>query len=99
MSPEIEKLAKSQDEIGFKNFTEGRISKHFQEIQQRRLEYAESFMNGKDWVKRSIAKLDIANHAFAVDLSKFHSARQERGRTPATGDQADEGGSASIVKD
>ena len=63
MSPEIKELAISQDEIGFVNFTEGRISKHFQEVQQRHLEHAESFMNGNDWVKRFITKLLQNTHS------------------------------------
>ena len=34
----------------------GEISKQFIEIQQRHLEYSDSFMNGKDWVKKSSQK-------------------------------------------
>ena len=63
MSPEVEKLAKSQDRMGFRNFTEGRISKHFVEIQQYHLEHADSYMNGSDWVKQLITKLLQITHS------------------------------------
>ena len=56
MSPELKKLAESQDKIGWRNLMEGRISKHFIEIQQRHLEYTDSFINGNDWVKSSFQK-------------------------------------------
>ena len=63
MSPELQKLAESQDKIGWRNLMEGRISKQFMEIQQRHLEYSDSFMNGKDWVKKFISKLLQITHS------------------------------------
>ena len=37
MSPQMANLARSQDIIGWKNFIEGRISKHFFDIQNEYL--------------------------------------------------------------
>ena len=70
MSPELQKLAESQDKIGWRNMMEGRISKQFMEIQQRHLEYSDSFMNGKDWVKNHLK--NITDNPLTVDLQKHN---------------------------
>ena len=57
MSSKLKALAKSQDQTGWKNFTEGHISTHFYKIQTFHLTMSSSFLNGTDWTKQFITKI------------------------------------------
>ena len=57
MSPAILRLARCQDEIGWREMLEGMISKEFREIQTAHCMVAPCAMNGDDWVKQFTAKL------------------------------------------
>ena len=48
VSQKMRALAESQDKIGWKNFTEGYISTHFNNIQQFHLSMSSSYLNGVD---------------------------------------------------
>ena len=63
MSPAMARLAASQDKIGWRNFMEGRISKHFYPMQQLHLTSSPSFLNGGDWMKTFISKLLHITHS------------------------------------
>ena len=63
MSPQVLKLAKSQDVIGWKNFMEGRISKYFGKVQEEFLKSSDSLLNGQDWVKLLISKILRMTHS------------------------------------
>ena len=63
MSPAMTRLATSQDEIGWRNFTEGRISKEFHKIQQLHLMHSTSPLNGDDWVKQFISRVLHITHS------------------------------------
>ena len=57
-------LAEDQDEIGWINFMEGKISKHFFRIQQTFLagSSSNSRINGRDWVTRFIREILTISH-------------------------------------
>ena len=55
MTPLMLSLAEDQDEIGWINFMEGKISKHFLLIQQAYLAGSNSRINGRDWITRFIS--------------------------------------------
>ncbi len=57
MSPKMIALARSQDIIGWRHFTEGYISTHFYNIQNFHLAMNSSFLNGTDWTKQVIFRL------------------------------------------
>ncbi len=63
MSSKLKALAESQDQIGWKNFTERRISTHFYEIQTFHLVMSSSFLNGTDWTKQFITKILQITHS------------------------------------
>ncbi len=63
MSSKLKALAESQDQIGWKNFTEGHISTHFYEIQTFHLMMSSSFINGTDWTKQFITKILQITHS------------------------------------
>jgi hypothetical protein len=56
-------LAKSQDEIGWRNFMEGRISTHFYSMQHYHLTLSASYLNGGDWMKQFIMKILHLTHS------------------------------------
>ncbi len=56
MSPQFKALAKSQDLIGWRDFTEGNISTYFYTIQSFHLKISSSYFNGRDWTKQFIYK-------------------------------------------
>jgi hypothetical protein len=62
MTPLIQALAEDQDEIGWINFMEGKISKHFFRIQQTFLAGSNSRINGRDWVTRFIREILTISH-------------------------------------
>jgi hypothetical protein len=57
MSPQFKALSKSQDLIGWRDFTEGHISMHFYAIQSFHLAMSSSNINGEDWTKQFISKI------------------------------------------
>ena len=63
MSPNVLLLAKEQDEIGWRNFMEGRISKRFYDIQSVFLADSSGYLNGRDWVKGFISRLLQITHS------------------------------------
>jgi hypothetical protein len=63
MSPQFKALARSQDLIGWREFTEGNISTHFYEIQSFHLAMSSNFLNGEDWTKQFISKLLQITHS------------------------------------
>jgi hypothetical protein len=63
MSHQFKALARSQDLIGWREFTEGNISTHFYEIQSFHLAMSSSFLNGEDWTKHFISKLLQITHS------------------------------------
>ena len=62
MTPLILTLAEDQDEIGWIDFMEGKISKHFLRIQQTYLAGSNSRINGRDWVTHFIKELLTISH-------------------------------------
>jgi hypothetical protein len=62
MSPKMMALARSQDIIGWRHFTEGYISIHFYNIQNFHLAMISSFPNGTDWAKQIISRLLYISH-------------------------------------
>ena len=64
MSPQMVNLARSQDiiEIGWKNFMEGRISRHFFGIQNEYLILGNHRINAEQWIKQSISKILHITH-------------------------------------
>ena len=63
MSPDILSLAKDQDEIGWRNFMEGRVSTRFYDIQTVFLADSSGHLNGRDWVKGFISRLLQITHS------------------------------------
>ena len=63
MSPQMRRLARSQDKIGWRNFMEGRISKEFFEIQGIYLVLGCHKLNGEQWVKQFIGKILHITHS------------------------------------
>ena len=63
MSSKMAALAASQDLIGWRNFTEGRISHHFFSIQQAHLATTSVRMNASDWTRKLITKILHLTHA------------------------------------
>ncbi len=63
MSAKMLALAKSQDIIGWRNFTEGRISTHFYEIQQFHLAMHSSYLSGANWTKQFISRILHITHS------------------------------------
>jgi hypothetical protein len=57
MSPQFKALAKSQDLIGWRDFTEGYISTHFYAIQYFCLAMSSNNLNREDWTKQFISKI------------------------------------------
>ena len=63
MSEGMKMLAISQDIIGWHNFMEGRISRHFYNIQCVHLAMSSSYLNGKDWTKHFIDRILRITHS------------------------------------
>ena len=77
MSPNIKALAVSQDKIGWRNFTEGRITKEFYQMQAQHLASGTSFLNGEDWVKQLISRiLHITHSRWILRNFSLHDKRQ-----------------------
>ena len=56
-------LAKSQDKIGWRNLMEGRFSKHFYKMQSIHLDFGSTYLNGEDWVKKTISQVLHITHS------------------------------------
>jgi hypothetical protein len=77
MSSKLKVLAESQDQIGWRNFTEGHISTHFYKIQTFHLTMSSSFLNGTDWTKQFITKiLQIMHSQWIYQNILVHNKRQ-----------------------
>jgi hypothetical protein len=77
MCSKLKALAESQDQIGWKNFTEGHISTHFYKIQTFYLMMSSSFLNGTDWTKQFITKiLQIMHSQWIYRNILLHDKRQ-----------------------
>ena len=63
MSTAMQRLANSQDEIGWRKMLEGMVSKEFREIQTAHCMLAPCAMNGDDWVKQFVGKLLLISHS------------------------------------
>ena len=63
VSPQMRRLAKSQDKIGWRNFMEGRISKEFFEIQGVYLALGCHKLNEEQRVKQFIGKILHITHS------------------------------------
>jgi len=63
MSESMYRLAKSQDTIGWRQFTEGYISKEFQKRQTFHLQMSSSRLNGSDWTKQLTSKILQITHS------------------------------------
>ena len=63
MSTAMQRLANSQDEIGWREMLEGMVSKEFREIQTAHCMLAPCAMNGDDWVKQFVGKLLLISHS------------------------------------
>ena len=63
MSPQMTCLAKSQDIIGWKNFMEGRISRHFFDVQNEYLTLGNHRMDAEQWTKQLISKILHITHS------------------------------------
>ena len=63
MLPQMLRLARSQDLIGWRNFMEGRISKDFYNLQHMHLETSSSFLNGGDWMRQFISRVLHITHS------------------------------------
>ena len=58
MSPQMTSLSKSQDIIGWKNFMEGRISRHFFEIQNEYFTLGNDRIDAEQWTRRQFTLHD-----------------------------------------
>jgi hypothetical protein len=77
MSSKLKALAESQDQIGWKNFTEVHISTHFYEIQTFHLVMSSSFLNRTDWTKQFITKiLQIMHSQWIYQNISLHNKNQ-----------------------
>ena len=81
-------LAKSQDVIGWRNFTKGRISRHFLDIQHEYLTLGCHKTNSEQWVRQFISKTLHITHSQQVfrnftlhDKQKGGSRRKELSET------------------
>ena len=63
MSPQMSQLAKSQDIIGWKNFMEGRISRHFFDMQNEYLTTGNHRINAEQWSRQLISKILHITHS------------------------------------
>ena len=63
MSPQMTSLAKSQDIIGWKNFMEGRISRHFFDVQNEYLTLGNHRMDAEQWTRQFISKILHITHS------------------------------------
>ena len=76
MSPQFKALVISQDIIGWREFTEGRILTHFYAIQSFHLAMSSSYLNGEEWTKQFISKiLQITQSQWIFRNKSFHDRK------------------------
>jgi hypothetical protein len=76
MSPQFKALANSQDIIGWRDFTEGHISKHFYAIQMFHLTMSSSYLNEEDWTKQFVSKILQLTHSLWIFRNiSYHDKR------------------------
>lgn len=63
MSPAMMKVATSQDTIGWRNFMEGRVSKHIMLLQRRHLLESSSRLTTTSWMKQFISRVLHITHS------------------------------------
>ena len=63
MSSSMKEIAKEQDIIGWRNFTEGRVCTAIKRVQGAHLAHSESLLNADMWMKGFISKLLHMTHA------------------------------------
>jgi len=63
MSDSMYQLAKSQDKIGWRRFTEGCVSKELQKRQSFHLQMSSSRLNGSDWTRQLISRILQITHS------------------------------------
>ena len=70
-------LAHKQDAIGWDDFLEGKITKHFQIVQARYLPRCPTMLNASDWAKRFIDQLIHITHSQWIyrNISKHHATQ------------------------
>jgi hypothetical protein len=77
MSAQFKAIARSQDLIGWRNFTEGYISTHFYKIQSFHPAMSSSYLNGEDWTKQFISRLLQITHSQWIYCNiSLHDRRQ-----------------------
>jgi hypothetical protein len=87
MSPRFKTLARSQDLIGWRDFTEGYISTHFYKIQSFHLAMSSTYLNGEDWTKQFISKLLQIMHSQWIYCNiSLHNRRHGYMHTKNTAD-------------
>jgi len=62
-SPQMASLTRGQDIIGWKNFMEGRIFRHFFDVQNEYLTLGSQRSNAEQWVRRFISKILHITHS------------------------------------
>ena len=63
MQDHIRRLSQTQDAIGWRNFTEGKLSKSFRVIQQEHLRQQEARVTVDSWLKGFVSKLLAMTHS------------------------------------
>ena len=63
MSPQMSCLAKSQDIIDWKNFIEGRLSRHFFDVQNEYLALGNHRINAEQWTRQFTSKILHITHS------------------------------------
>ena len=74
LSSYFEGLAKTQDAIGWRNFTEGKLSKTFRRVQESHLASADTNLTVDSWMKGFVGKLLAMTHSQWIFrcISKHH---------------------------
>ena len=80
MSPEMTKVAMSQDLVGWRKFTEGRLSKNIITMQQSHAAVTSSQHNGASWVQQLIRRIVHITHSQWIyrNVSLHHSRDSDR---------------------
>ena len=80
MSPEMAEVATSQGLVGWRNFTEGRLSKHIVTMQQSHAAVISSQHNGASWVQQLIRRKVHITHSQWIfrNVSLHHSRDSDR---------------------
>ena len=70
-------LAKTQDMIGWRNFTEGKLTRYFRVVQKRYLSHAGASLTVDSWLKAFISKLMEMTHGMWIFrcISKHHRTK------------------------